>query len=71
MSLKNRRHIIKRIAGIYCFIAATLIILCLFIMLCIFVTELDTRTIERAEEYQKLKYYQTLNKIYERYADDE
>jgi hypothetical protein len=64
MPLKNRRHIIKRIADIYCLIAGTLIILCLFILLCIFVTELDIRNIEKQTEWQKLEYYKTLNKIY-------
>jgi hypothetical protein len=32
--------------------------------LCIFVTELDIRNIEKQTEWQKLEYYKTLNKIY-------
>lgn len=56
---------------IWLVLVGSLTLLCLMMLFFIFVTELDTRTIERAEEYQKLKYYQTLNKIYERYADDE
>ncbi len=52
----------------YWFIAVgTLTVLCLIILLCIFVTELDIRNIEKEQEYQKLRYYQTLNRIYEEY----
>lgn len=43
---------------------ATLSILCLFILLMCFITELDIKNIEKEVEWQKLEYYKTLNKIY-------
>lgn len=45
-------------------IASVLILLILFILLMVCVTELDKVTIEKEAEYQKLEYFRTLNKIY-------
>lgn len=44
--------------------ASVLVLLILFILLIICVTELDKVTIEKEAEYQKLEYFKTLNKIY-------
>lgn len=54
----------ERLLQIYMLVIGTLVALCLFILLCIFVTELDIKNMEKQEEYQKLEYYKTLNKIY-------
>lgn len=54
----------EKLLKVYMLIIGTLVSLCLFVLLCIFVTELDRKTIEKEEEYQKLEYYKTLNKIY-------
>ena len=54
----------ERLLQIYMLVIGTLVTLCLFILLCIFVTELDVKNMEKQEEYQKLEYYKTLNKIY-------
>lgn len=54
----------ERLLKVYMLIIGTLVSLCLFVLLCIFVTDLDRKTIEKEEEYQKLEYYKTLNKIY-------
>ena len=58
------KDIKDKILGIYLLVITTLISLCLLVILCIFLTELDRKTIEKEEEYQKLEYYRTLNKIY-------
>ena len=58
------KNLKERLLGIYLLIIATLVSLCLLVLLCIFLTELDRKTIEKEEEYQKLEYYKTLNKIY-------
>lgn len=58
------KDIKDKILGIYLSVITTLISLCLLVILCIFLTELDRKTIEKEEEYQKLEYYRTLNKIY-------
>ena len=54
----------ERLLKVYMLIIGTLVSLCLFVLLCIFVTELDIKNIEKEEGYQKLEYYKTLNKIY-------
>jgi hypothetical protein len=58
------KDIKDKILGIYLLVITTLISLCLLVILCIFLTELDRKTIEKEEEYQKLEYYRTLNKVY-------
>ena len=58
------KNLQKRLLGIYLLIITTLVSLCLLVILCIFLTELDRKTIEKEEEYQKLEYYRTLNKVY-------
>lgn len=52
------------IKKIWYIINCTLISLILFILLIICVTELDKVSIEKEAEYQKLEYFRTLNKIY-------
>lgn len=58
------KNLQEKILGIYLLIITTLVSLCLLVILCIFLTELDRKTIEKEEEYQKLEYYRTLNKVY-------
>lgn len=58
------KDIKDKILGVYLLVITTLISLCLLVILCIFLTELDRKTIEKEEEYQKLEYYRTLNKVY-------
>lgn len=58
------KNLQDKILGIYLLIITTLVSLCLLVILCIFLTELDRKTIEKEEEYQKLEYYRTLNKVY-------
>lgn len=58
------KNLKEKILGIYLLIITTLVSLCLLVILCIFLTELDRKTIEKEEEYQKLEYYRTLNKVY-------
>ena len=58
------KNIQEKILGIYLLVITTLVSLCLLVILCIFLTELDRKTIEKEEEYQKLEYYRTLNKVY-------
>lgn len=58
------KNLQEKLLGIYLLIITTLVSLCLLVILCIFLTELDRKTIEKEEEYQKLEYYRTLNKVY-------
>lgn len=58
------KNLKEKILGIYLLIITTLVSLCLLVILCIFLTELDRKTIEKEEEYQKLEYYRTLNRVY-------
>ncbi len=59
-----KNNLVKMIIKIWMLSISVLTVLCLFMQLCIFVTELDIKNIEKETEYQKLKYFQTLNKVW-------
>ena len=59
-----KKNLVKMIIKFWMLLVSVLTVLCLFMQLCIFVTELDIKNIEKETEYQKLKYFQTLNKVW-------